>query len=284
MDQTSKQTYSQEETQQKTNYARPKRMAWIKKTNRRLRALRCAMVGICGMIFVVGMLLLILPAFKVKDIVVEGDLVATTAEEIIEASGIAYGTEIIGTDWKVAASNIEKQCHVKVDSLEITPFKVKIRVTELETVRMQCGEYWVSLDENFKVMDVSREKDAFAGLIQVKLPAVSSVSKGEKLCFTSGETDLAYVRTVLQFLEDREMTSRVDVLDASEKFNVVCTLDGTYRVVLGKASDLDTKMEIANEIISLKNGEHSYAVIDVSDVKRSTYRPVEQPELLLANR
>ncbi len=280
MDQTRKQVRV-EADRTKQNYARPKRMEWLKRTNRRLKLLRCGMAALCGMVLVMGALLLLLPAFQVKEIEVVGNLV-TTKEEIIEASGIEYGTEIIGTDWSVAANNIEKQCPVKVQ-LTVTPFKVKIHVTELETARMKYGDLWVSLDADFKVMDVSENEADFEGLLLLELPAVSGINKGERLNFTDESADLGYVRTVIEFLDAEEISSRVDVLDASEKFNVSCVLDGSYRVIFGKVGDLDAKLEIANEIISLKNGADPYAVINVSDVKRSTYRPVEDFQLLKAD-
>ena len=266
---------------QSGNYARPKRMEWIRRTNRKLRAVRGVMLLLCGMIAVIGALLLILPAFKVKNIVVEGDLVVTTQEEIIAASGIEYGTEIIGTNWKIASSNIEKQCHVQVTETRISPFKITFVVKEKEVLRMQYGECWVSLDESFRVMDASLEDD-FAGLLQVKLPSVVGVTPGEKLRFAEGNVELTYVTEMISFLDESGIKSRVDVLDVSEKFNVTCTLDGTYRVVLGKVGDLANKMEIANEIISMKSGESLCAVIDVSNSEKSIYRPIEKSELLLA--
>ena len=281
MDQTTTQVRTEADAQQKKNYARPKRMEWLHKTNCQLRLLRCCMVVLCGMLTVIGALLLILPAFKVKKIEVIGDLVTTTEEEIIEASGIAYGTEIIGTDWKVAAKNIEKQCPVHV-TLTVTLNKVKIHVTDLGKTQMKYGDYWVALDADFNVVDIRESEEGYDGLLQLKLPKIVGINQGEALCFSDGAVDLNYVRTVVDFLESEDMVSRVGLLDVSEKFNVSCVLDESYRVVLGKVGDLDEKMEIADEIISMKNGADAYALIDVSDVKRSTYRPMDVSTFLYA--
>lgn len=280
MNRTEQQSRPQSEMGEQKKYARPKRIEWIKKTNRKLRAVRAAMLAICGMIAVIGLLLLILPAFKVRKIEVMGNQV-TTDEEIIAASGVAIGTEIVGTDWNVAISNVEKQCNVTVKEIRLFP-KVVFVVEEKEVYRMQYGEYWISLSEDFQVLDISQNEADFAGLLKVKLPAITSVSKGEYLQTADGKTDLAYVTKMAAFLEDQGIKSRVDLLDASDKFNVICTVDGCYQVVLGKVGELESKMEIANEIISLKNGKDPYAVIDVSDVKRSTYRPIEKSELMVS--
>lgn len=282
MDQMNKREGMPASSNPQKNFARPKRMEWVRKTNRKLRLLRCAMAVIVGMLFVVGILLLVLPAFKVKEIVVEGDLVTTTKEEIIAASGIQEGMEIIGTDWKVAANNIEKQCPVRV-TLTVSVNKVKIHVTELEKVQVKYGDYWVSLDADFKVMDISEDPSAFDGLLTLEMPQISGVRIGEPLDFANENLDLRYVKDVLEFVESEELSSRVDLIDVSDKFNVACVLDGCYRVVLGKTGDLESKIEIANEIIARKSGTDSCAVIDVSDLKKSIYRPVDVADLLLAN-
>jgi hypothetical protein len=213
---------------------------------------------------------------------VDGDLVTTTKEEIIEASGIREGMEIIGTDWKVAAKNIEKQCPVRV-TLTVSVNKVKIHVTELEKMQVKYGDYWISLDADFKVMDISEDPSAFEGLLTLEMPQISGVNLGEPLHFANENVDLRYVKDILDFVESEELSARVDLIDVSDKFNVACVMDGCYRVVLGKAGDLESKLEIANEIISLKSGSDSYAVIDVSDLKRSTYRPIDVANLLLAD-
>ena len=281
MDQTSTKMPPMTETRKQTNYARPKRMEWIRRTNRRLRLLRCGMVVLFGMILLVGSLLLILPSFKVKEIVVEGELVTTTEQEIIDASGIALGTEIIGTDWTVAAMNIERKCPVFV-TLTITASKVKIHVIERETAFVQYGDYWISVDEDFKVLDISSNQSDFDGLVEIKLPGLAGVSVGAYLRPIAG-TDLSYAKDVMSFLDESGLSSRVSQIDASEKFGVSCLVDGSYRVIFGKVSDLNAKMEIVDEILEKKQGVDPYAVINVSDLKKTTYRPVGASEFLMAN-
>lgn len=283
MDQTNTKMPPAVETKKKpqSSYARPKRMEWIRKTNRRLRLLRCGMVVLFGMILLVGSLLLILPNFKVREIVVEGDLVTTTEQEIIEASGIEIGTEIIGTDWSVAVINIERQCPVHA-VLTITASKVKIHVVEREAAYLQYGDYWISVDADFRVMDISENRSDFDGLVEIKLPGISAVSVGKCVYPISG-TDLSYAKDVMAFLDESGISSRVSQIDASEKFQVSCLVDGSYRVIFGKVSDLSAKMEIVDEILEKKQGVDPYAVIDVSDLRKTTYRPVGASEFLMAN-
>ena len=281
MDQMKNQSSASAQTEQKKPYARPKRMEWIRRTNRRLSLLRGSMVVLCGMLLVVGALLLILPNFKVREIVVEGDLITTTTDEIIAASGVEIGTELIGTDWKVVAQNIERQLPVEV-TLTIRPSKVKIHVKEREIAYVRYGDYWFSLDENFVVTDISQVESDFHGLLRMELPQISGINKGEKLCFADGGVDLTYIQTMIAYMDESGLAPRVALLDVSDQFNVSYVLDGSVQVVLGKVRELDAKSELVEEILALKNGADAYSVIDVSDVKRTTYRPVGASEFLMA--
>lgn len=283
MDQMNNQSSASVQTKQKKPYARPKRMEWIRRTNRRLSLLRGSMVVLCGMLLVVGALLLILPNFKVREIVVEGELVTTTREEIIAASGVEIGTEIIGTDWKVMEQNIERQCPVEIQQITITASKVKIHVKEREIAYVKYGDYWFSLDENFIVTDISQNEADFLGLLRMELPQINGINEGEKLSFADGNMDLTYIQTMIAYMDENGLTPRVALLNVSDRFNVSYVLDGSIQVVLGKVRELDAKSELVNEILSLKNGADAYSVIDVSDVKRTTYRPVGATEFLMAS-
>ena len=89
------------------------------------------------------------------------------------------------------------------------------------------------------------------------------------------------IKDMVEALDEMELTARVDLLDVSEKFNVSYVLDGNLRIVLGKVSELEEKHEMAEQILLAKGDTAALAaVIDVSDVKKSTYRPVTAIELL----
>ena len=267
-------------TEAKTT-ATPRRIAWVRKTNRRLRWLRGGIVVACGMLLVLGLLLLILPTFQVKEIVVEGNSVTST-EAIIAASGIQMGTEIIGTDWSVAMANIEASCPVKVTKLVYTATKVKITVEELERAYMAYGDVFVSMDKDFTAMRISENEADFEGILKIRLPAIVGVNAREALLPVDPSTDLAYVTTLLDWLEERELTDSVTLLDASDKLRVFLVQDGKYRIVFGRARDLDDKLEAALAVLREKADADAFASVDVTDSDLSVYRPVSSFDELIA--
>ena len=128
-------------------------------------------------------------------------------------------------------------------------------------------------------MDVSDSEEAFSSLLRVKLPPIQKISLRSRISFYDATTDPSYIRDAVRALGEMGITERVDLLDLSEKFNVSYVIDGTYRVVIGKVSDLPEKQALAEQIIATRGKAGECAVIDVSDLSRSTYRPVAENEL-----
>ncbi len=258
--------------------ASPKRAAWVKRQNRKLGLIRGAILLFGSTVLLLGLLLLILPTLKVKNIQVEyrSDRGITPVEEIVIASGVSEGDEILGVDLKQVMKNIHTKCpHVSVYTVSKTLNSVKIVVEPRATLYMEFGGQWFALGEDLTVLSVSSREESYGGLLRIELPQVNPFALGDRLCFTDGSIDRTYITTMLTLIEDGDLTDRVTMLDVSEKFNVSYVLDGTHRIVLGKVADLPVKLALADRILTAKEGSSACAVVDVSDLKQSTYRPME---------
>ncbi len=278
MDQEKRPNASETQTRDLPLGGRPGRAAWVKKNNRRLRTLRGAIVVISALTLLLGLLILLLPAFKVKEIVVSGNTV-TTDEEIVSASGVTIGDEILGVDLHAVVKGIQDQCYVRVTA-RLTPSKLILEITERAEMYASVGGSWVSLDRDLNVVQISNDKTDFAGLLRVELPDVSGLCVNQPVLFRNEGIDRSYIGKMLDTLDEMELTEQVDLLDVSEKFNVSYVLNGNLRVVLGSVSDLSVKHELVEQILLANDGGSECAVIDVSDLKKSTYRPVASVELL----
>ena len=74
-----------------------------------LTLLRAAIAFLGGLIVVLGLLLLILPAFRVKTVTVEGNSFYSD-EQIIACAGIGIGEEILALDADAAIDRILEGC------------------------------------------------------------------------------------------------------------------------------------------------------------------------------
>lgn len=248
-----------------------------------LRLLRGGMLLLSAMIVVVGALLLILPMFHVQNIEVEGNSYHS-AEEIIAASEIVIGQEVLAISKDDVCPRIYQKCKY-VDSISIVRSfnKVKIVVTERKNVMYTefNGKYY-SLDRNFRVLEETSDEAAFSSFLKVKLPTIASLTVGGTLCFENEETDRSYITELIDTLEKEGVLPDVTSVDFSKKYSVSYVLSDTCRVEIGKVSQIETKLLIAEQILQTKGGATAaLSVLDVSDLQKPTYRVLGSAEMLL---
>lgn len=249
-----------------------------------LRRLSQLILGVGAIVLILGLLLLILPSFRVKEITVAGN-VRTEGAAIIAASGLERGDELLGISKNDMMRNIWENCpYVDEISIKISPSRVKITVTEYpadQVMYSNYGGYFYSFDRSFRVLEVSEHENDFSSFLKVTLPEITGLCAGCKLTFSNPSIDRSYIGTLLDGLEQANRLERINSLDVSEKFNLSYVTDGTTQIVLGNVSDLNVKMELADRILLSKGeGGTGYAVVDVSDLKKTTYRPLASSEQL----
>ena len=250
-----------------------------------LRLLRGMMAVVGGMIFVTGLLLLILPMFRVKSIQVEGTT-QYTDEQIIEASGIKIGDEIlaIGSKDEIRYRIWDWDTNRYIDEVGIRRGLTSVTIIVSPPKNLMYTEFngkYYMIDRGFRVLRESVNETDFAGLPAVELPTVQALSVGSVLTFANADADLSYVTELLDTLEQEGILERVTALDVSSKFHLSYETATGCRVELGKVSALSSKLALAREILNQRGDGN--AIVDVSNVQKPTYRRVDSPDLLLAN-
>ncbi|MBO5295219.1 MAG: FtsQ-type POTRA domain-containing protein [Clostridia bacterium] len=251
-----------------------------------LRTLRGVMLTVGAIILLAGLLLLILPMFRVNTIKVEGNGIYS-AEEIVEASGILEGQELLTVNTKDASHRIYEKCH-HVESVKIlcTPFSVKIEVKEFDHVMYtEFNGKYISLNRDFRVLEESESADAFAGFLYVELPEIAAITVGSPIRFENADADLSYVNQLIDELDQSGTLASVTSLDVSQKYGVSYVMDSACRVELGRVGETDVKLMLVGEILAKKGGVGTtLSVIDVSDPQKPTYRQLSSSETLLGTR
>lgn len=248
-----------------------------------LALMRGIMLILCGLIVLTGLLLLVLPMFRVKNIEVVGNSYYT-ADEIIALSMIKVGDEILTLDLDSASGQIYDACsYVSTVKVVRYPFKVKIIVKERENVIVteHNGKFY-TLSDRFLVLEESDNAETFSAFPKVILPEIAHLAVGETVEFENGETDLTYLFDLMQSLKQSGRFDDVVSIDCARKFGVSYVRGDRFRVELGAVSDMETKLELVDLILERKAGDDAtFAVVNVSDLKKPTFRAVGTPELLL---
>lgn len=270
---------------QQGNNVHPTRHRRMKKNEKKLRLLQLIMTAVIISILIVGMLLLILPKFRVKTIVVEGEgLTETEKQQILVASEIDVGDEI----WAVKAGHKSREIDNKIyeacpyiDTISISCGMSKVTITVTKAQNLMYTEHageWYAFDPDLQVWMKNAEQSAFSPFLKAKLPTVSSMQVGQMVQFKNADISYGYVAELVDGLKQAEVLEHVTYIDFSNKFSLSCVIEDTFRMEIGDMSMLDRKLACFYQVLKEKNS-NAFAVIDVSDPTKATYRTVSQNEL-----
>lgn len=262
-----------------------------KKVNKQLLGLmRGAMLVLIGLIAVMGLLLIVLPMFRIKTIHVKG-VNDAEAQVIVEELNAYIGEEVLAVssddirdEHIYAPQNMVKFGYIKSFKLRRGLNSITVEVLERDNpVYTRINGTCYLLSSDFYVLTATQNESDFAAFPKVELPAVRGVKVGAKLWFENESIDLAYVNTLRTALRERGLEASVTSMDFSKKYSVSYVLDGSCRVEVGSVEKLELKLKMVDEILSRQGeGIDERYVVDVSDLGRPTYRPLSTTEMLMS--
>lgn len=186
----------------------------------------------------------------ISDVLVEGSGLYSV-EELLEASELNVGGKLP----VLAANTAEQQLLSKMPYISSCNISVKLPGTVIFEIEEECaeicacisGEYY-ALTSDLRVLERSDTKDSFKDLLYVELPFAERAIVGEKLTFPEGESG-DYIRNFLELLSASELKGRIGVVYFDEKFDIVASVDGKYRVLFGSPADMKLKIASVARII-----------------------------------
>lgn len=247
-----------------------------------LRVLRLGMLASGALILVLTLALLILPAFKIQNIVVEGNSFYDD-EYVIKKSGIALGDELFGWDMQKSCDAIMASYPYASDIyVSIEFFTVKIEIVEKPSVMYaDYQNQYFSFDSTLRVLEILTDgEERFSPFLRVKLPAVAGVQKGAPIQFIESGEDLSHLLQLLDFLTERNLMERVTYVDSSNRFSLSFILSDSVRVEIGALRDMGIKLNLLQEELK----KHpitgtACAVIDVSNTAKPVWREIDRGTL-----
>lgn len=250
-----------------------------------LRLLRLGMLVVSAGILLVGLILIILPMFRVGSIDVVNNTVYTD-EEIINAAQLSVDQELFALpddeELRTRIFDWDTKRHIKTIGIERRFGSIIITVTEAKNVMYteQNGRFYV-LDSDLKTMYSTDDEASLAAYPKVTLPQGASFVPGKAVSFPEGTPNTAYICELIHELDVRGCWSQITSIDLSRKFSVSYVLEDACRVKLGKVGDMNVKMNLVSQILSVKNVDfQTLSVVDVSNTEKPTYRALMATEVL----
>lgn len=175
-----------------------------------------------------------------------------SADEIIAASGIKGGDNMIRKNMGKAEKNITSQL-IYIEEAEITrklPSSIEILITPcIETASLQTEDGYLIVSESGKILCASEEPMEDT-LVFIGAEPAEDMHMGMK--FASVDEDKTEVIYELMRKADSGFASKITSFDVTDRLNISCLYENRITIEIKSVADLDYKFRLAEEILTTK--------------------------------
>lgn len=227
---------------------------------------------LCLVLICAAILAAVTVFFKVKKVIVSGES-RYSAEEVLEAAGIAEGENLFFLN-KVAITNRIFRDRPYLDTVSIRrrfPDTVEIILQDCvpsAAVSFQ-NRYWL-VDKKGKILEEISQEQA-AGHCLVTGLELEEPQLGEYLDFSRPEQGKA-LSTILNTAENSGILKEIMGIHMEKLFEIKLQYTERFVVELGTVEDLEKKISFLNQVVE-RLGSTDTGVIDLTDPQTARFRP-----------
>lgn len=229
-------------------------------------------------LLVVAVLVVTNTVFVVRAFSVEG-IRYCTKEEVVAASGIAYGDSMLAIDSVRVREGINGNRYLEFASMWLNfPSTVILTVKEhAPRARFTSTGTLVIIGKGCMVLEQTDNIDVAPQVPVVTGMHVSSVRVGSPVVFTESWQGEA-IDKALSAIEAQQMIGEISELNVAALDNLYLVTEDGMQVKLGDDDALDEKLALLRAVLpQLRNGaEIRGSILDVSTADAADYRPPAQ--------
>ncbi len=247
------------------------------KRNRTILAAVTAFIVIAAACFALSVTVL----FNITKINVKQPGKYYSTEEIISASGLDIGDNIIRTDFENSAERIKMNLpyvfDVKID--KSLSGIVTISVTDGKKSKIvNCVGGYAVTDEKDKVLEIVKSIPKNIQLVEITAKSDVTAKLGKKFEFADKDEEKIY-NDLTAALKNAKLTG-VNAINISNPNSIYVEVNNRFRLKLGTDTELERKFQEAVKIIETENNidTEGFAEINLSILKKVYVTPVETLE------
>ncbi len=246
-----------------------KRLKAVKR-NRRILAVVCTAAVVIAVGCALGMTVL----FNITDITVSKPGAVYAAEEIINASGLNKGDNMVLTDFEQAASRIQTNLPyvLEADIAKSLSGKVTISIKDTSAamlIEMKHG--YAVADIRGKILETIEKKPENHNFIILKTRNSIDATPGMLFSFSSEQEGLVYNKLITE-LKNAGIYDNITLIDISDYTSVKVEYQNRLRILLGATDDLDVKLKGCIQVIKAEDEKDPALVAEInSKVAKKVY-------------
>lgn len=232
------------------------------KRNRRILAGVIAFVAVAVVAAALSMTVL----FNISSIKVKQAGKFYSKQEILSASGLDRGDNMIRTDFKAASKRIETMLpyvlEAKIDKSLSGAVTITIKDNKASMIFSVKNGYAIA-DANGKVLDILAEAPENSKLMVLKTSQELTAKTGEYIGFKD-ENEQSLYETICEALKKAKMYNKITGIDISEPANIKIEYQHRLRIKIGGISDIDTKLTAAVKTIAMEDESDPNTIAEVN--------------------
>ncbi len=251
-----------------------KRLAIVKR-NRKILKIVCISLAAVAVVLALSMTVL----FNISSISVKGTGTKYSADQIMMASGIDVGDNMVRTNFKKVEERIEKGLPYVLDA-EITKTitgKVTIKITDTKAVTaVKTSQGYVLADVNGKTLEIVKTIPENSNLMILKIKGTVTATPGEPFAF-SDENEKALYDELMILLNEAGIASELTEMDLTQRSSLKLIYQNRLRLLLGSTEKLDEKIKSGAQVIEKENANDKelIAEINLKIAKKAFVNPLE---------
>ncbi len=246
-----------------------------KKQRKTRTALSYALVFTVLVVLAVVMSLTVM--FKTTEIIVNGENIPYSNEEIIDASGLSYSENIFLAKRKAAVKKIVDN-YPYIEAAEVT---FRIPGTQIITLEAAVPSYQVAVTEGFAIVSAKARVLEITNVQRANIPLLkglklTDIHEGQYINFEKNTTQ-QILNEVINNINENEVPN-IYGIDISNSANIKLNYDNRITILLGVPEDVGYKLRTAMSIINNELSATDKGDLDVSlassDRKSSYFTPI----------
>lgn len=234
----------------------------IVKRNRKILSAVCIALGVIAVVLVLSMTVL----FNISSIKIAGTGTTYGEKEIIMASGLNVGDNMVRTNFKKVEERIEKNLPYVMDAVITKTLSGKVTINISDTkaaIAIAVEDGCIITDAQGKTLAMQKNLPDNSKLMILKLKGVVSATPGEVFTFENEEEKKIYDQLVSE-LTTAGMFKDITEMDLTQQSSIKLVYQGRLRLLLGASDNLSEKIRGGIKAIEQENERNPELIAEVN--------------------
>lgn len=232
------------------------------KRNRRILTIFCT--ALVALLVVVVLSTTVL--FNITNINVAKTGAIYSANEIISASGLNNGDNMVRTDFDKVCGRIEKNLPYVLEATVTKKLSGEVTISIKDTtaaIFIEASQGYAVADINGKVLEILEEVPEEANFMVIRTSNALEAVPGELFAFADEEEKALYDELVKQ-LKTLGIFESITAIDISDRSSIKLEYQNRFRLLVGSVDELEVKLRGGLETIKAEDSKDPTTVAEIN--------------------